>query len=101
MVALCARRHTSLPKATSCAKHASFARQGKHHCIKHAEACFFLEKVDRFDRISRRGVHLSFREVQPWSKGIHFQKGVQSERLDCPSELGLSHIGNLLIYAFT
>ncbi len=30
----CARRHTSLPQATSCAKHASFARQGKHHSKK-------------------------------------------------------------------
>lgn len=34
MFALCARRHTSLPRATSCAKHASFARQGKHHSKK-------------------------------------------------------------------
>ena len=31
MFALTCRRHTSLPQATSCAKHASLARQGKHH----------------------------------------------------------------------
>ena len=31
MLALCVRRHISLPQATSCEKHASFARQSKHH----------------------------------------------------------------------
>ncbi len=27
---------------TSCAKHSSFARKGKHHTTKQAYACFFV-----------------------------------------------------------
>ena len=46
-----------------------------------------MEKVSRFDRISRRGVHLPFEGVQPGSKGVQIPKGVQSERLDCPDKL--------------
>ena len=34
MFAFMCRRHTSLPQVTSCAQHASFARQGKHHSKK-------------------------------------------------------------------
>jgi len=34
MFALTCRSNTSLPKAASCAKHASFARRGKHHSKK-------------------------------------------------------------------
>ena len=49
-----------------------------------------MEKVSRFDRISRRGVHLPFEGVQPGSKGVQIPKGVQSERLDCPDKLELS-----------
>ena len=42
----CARRHTSLPQASSCAKHASFARQGKHHSTnkKHLSAFFIMKE---------------------------------------------------------
>lgn len=35
----------------------------------------FVDLLHCFDRISRRGVYLPFRGVQPGSKGVHFQKG--------------------------
>jgi hypothetical protein len=34
-----------------------------------------------FDRISRRGVHLPFRGVQPGPRGVQIPRGVQSARL--------------------
>ena len=46
-----------------------------------------MEKVSRFDRISRRGGHLPFRGVtcpsggSTGSEGGHLPQGVQSERL--------------------
>ena len=44
-----------------------------------------MEKVSLFDRISRRGVHLPFRGVQPGPREVQIPEGVQSERLpyDC------------------
>lgn len=41
----------------------------------------FVEKVSRFDRISRRGGHLPFRGVNRVRGGFTCHRGVQSERL--------------------
>lgn len=47
----------------------------------------FLEKVSRFDRISRRGVHLPFRGVQPGPRGVQILEGVHSSLIHQPRPL--------------
>jgi hypothetical protein len=42
--------------------------------------CADMDLLHCFDRISSRGVHRLFRGVQTGARGVHFPKGVQSER---------------------
>ena len=54
-----------------------------------------MEKVSLFDRISRRGVHLPFRGVQPGARGVQIPEGVQSARQEAVYAIDPSLIKNL------